>query len=89
MSQAFRSDLQWLASFLETWNGIALLQEQGDRKTYHVVRDALRNGILGAGNCGSHIGSSCTGPQNSMSIMVAVVPCAAPTDSDLTIGEAS
>ena len=89
LSQAFRSDLQLLASFLETWNGIALLQEQGDRKTYHVVRDALRNGILDTGNCGSHIDSSCTGPQNSMSIMVVVVQYDAPTVSYLTIREAS
>ncbi len=48
LNKSFRSDLQWWATFLETWNGVSLLRECGLRPAdHHVYTDA--SGRFGCG----------------------------------------
>ena len=48
LNTQFRSDLQWWATFLKTWNGISILEQQGHQiSTIHFATDA--SGHFGCG----------------------------------------
>ena len=54
LNVAFRSDLTWWHTFLEHWNGIAMLvAAQGRPPDYHLFTDA--SGALGCGAWSGHL----------------------------------
>ena len=65
LSVSFRSDLLWWATFLESWNGVALMQSRSQSHqgpSHHVGTDA--SGHLVVGQCGLLLptcGCSCGG----------------------------
>ena len=54
LNAAFRSDLTWWHTFLEHWNGVAMLAAaQGRPPDYHLFTDA--SGTLGCGAWSGHL----------------------------------
>lgn len=53
LNTAFRSDLLWWATLLETWNGVAMMRHQGLKQAcHHVWTDTSRQ--FGCGPCTQH-----------------------------------
>ena len=47
LNAAFQSDLLWRATFLDTWNGVAMMQISSEQLAHHVWTDAF--GYFGCG----------------------------------------
>jgi len=64
LSKAFRSDLQWWATFLEVWNGVTMMQcgsQSSGQASHYVWTDASGHSVAERGGRLLVAGYSCSG----------------------------